>query len=369
MYRLVRPLLFLLPAERTHELVLGGARLVQQARLLPAPRERGENALEQRLWGLRFPNPLGLAAGMDKNARLPLFFEALGFGFVEVGSVSARPAPGNPPPRLFRLPQDRALINRMGLNNDGATAVAARLLYTVQRKRTPLGVNLAKTHDPSILGDAAVADFCESFARLAGLADYVALNISCPNTREGKTFADPQALDTLLAALFARRREVAPQVPVLLKLAPADAPDPGQRLDELVAVARTHGVAGFIACNTAPDRHGLTTEESTVARMGPGGLSGRPLRERSTALVRSLYRRTAGALPIIGVGGVDSAESAYEKIRAGAALVQLYTGLVYEGPGLVRRIRRGLLRLLERDGLTSICEAVGRADESPERGL
>ncbi|GIV59549.1 MAG: dihydroorotate dehydrogenase 2 [Rhodothermaceae bacterium] len=317
-------------------------------------------ALRQTLWGYDFANPVGLAAGFDKNARLVRFWQRLGFGFAEVGSVSARRSKGNPRPRAFRLPADEALINRMGLNNDGARRVARRL-RRARRRGFPLGVNLAKTHDPTLTGEAAVEDFRTSFRLLAPLADYVALNISCPNTAEGKTFEDPNALDDLLHAVFAERAALALTVPVLVKLSPplSERFVFDSLFDELLAVAGAHGVHGFIAANTAPDRDGLSTPAEHLNAIGPGGLSGAPLERRATRLVRYLFRKTGGACPIIGTGGVRSAETAYAKIRAGASLVQLYTGLVYEGPGLVRRIKEGLVALLERDGFTHVGEAVG----------
>lgn len=370
LYRLLRPLLFRLDAERAHELVLSSGRLLQGFALPLLRRVYGggparDPALEVRCLGLTFPDPVGLAAGVDKNALLVPFWAALGFGFIEVGSVSALPAAGNPRPRAFRLPLDRAIINRMGLPNEGAAAVARRLshLERLRAPDVPLGVNLVKTPDPALCGDAAVEDFCAAFRALAGRCAYVTLNVSCPNTADGKTFTEPAALDGLLAAVFIARREVAPAVPVLLKLPPpasdGDPDVPGGFLAEVLDVARRHGVAGLVVCNTASDRQGLTTPAEDLARIGAGGLSGPPLRRRATAMTRHLYRATGGALPIVGVGGVDSAESAYERIRAGASLVQLYTGLVYEGPGLVRRICGGLLALLARDGMRSVQEAVG----------
>lgn len=361
MYHLLRSLLFHLEAEQAHRLTLGIARSLQPlSPWLVRPFLAFEDpALAVTCWGITFPNPIGLAAGMDKNARLVRFWEALGFGFVEVGSVSARPSPGNPRPRLFRLPEDRALINRMGLNNDGAVRIAQRLSHL--RHSRPIGINLAKTHDPRVLGEAAIMDFCESFRRLAPLADYVTLNISCPNTAEGKTFEDPGALEALLQAIFATRRDLGLSVPVLLKLSP---PPSGQTifdslLEEIVAVAKTYGIAGFVATNTAADRQGLRTDPAVLARIGPGGLSGAPLTHRARSLLFYLYRLTDGQLPLISVGGIDSAEEAYVRIRAGASLVQLYTSLVYEGPKLVRRIKQGLLRLLSRDGFSSLSEAIG----------
>lgn len=358
-YRALRPLLFRLDAETAHHAALRAARLAATAPAAVRPMFRVQSdRLGQRLWGLRFANPVGLAAGFDKNAAYVDAWAALGFGFAEVGSVTAWPSEGNPRPRAFRLPEDRALVNRMGLNNDGAEAVAARL--AAERHPIPLGINLAKTHDPAILGDAATEDFRTSFRLLAPHADYVALNVSCPNTAEGKTFEAPDAFDGLLAAVMKERSDLGLDVPVLAKLSPPAAVhfDPGP-VDELLDIALEHGIAGFVATNTASDRTGLRTDAATVEVIGRGGLSGAPLEARATALVRHLYRRTEGRVPIIGVGGVDSAETAYQKIRAGASLVECYTGLVYRGPGLVRRINRGLVRLLDRDGFATLADAVG----------
>ena len=360
MYPLLRPLLFRLDAEQAHRAGMNAARVAQAATPSAVERLFGfeDERLRQSIWGLDFPNPVGLAAGFDKDAELVPFWTSIGFGFAEVGSVSAQAAAGNPRPRAFRLPSDEALVNRMGLNNGGAARVAERLARTSVRR--PLGINLAKTHSPAILGEAAVDDFRQSFRRLARLAHYVALNVSCPNTTEGKTFEDPDALDALLRAIFEERSALGLDVPVLVKLSsPAGETDVGDGMEDVVAVALAHGVSGFIATNTASDRAGLRTSEADVRRIGRGGLSGRPLEARATALVRWLYGRTSGEVPVVGVGGVRSAEAAYAKVRAGASLVQLYTGLVYEGPGLVKRIKRGLVRLLQEDGFASISEAVG----------
>ena len=363
MYRFVRPLLFHLEAEQAHRLSTGAARLLQAVdpTLVDSLFDFEHEMLRQTRWGLSFANPVGLAAGFDKNARLLPFWKVLGFGFVEVGSVSARPSSGNPKPRAFRLPEDRALINRMGLNNDGAAEVAARLREMDHSALPPLGINLAKTHDPGILGQEGIEDFRESFRQLAPLAGYVALNISCPNTQEGKTFEDPALLNDLLAAIFSERATLDLDVPVLLKLSPPVSEnvvfDSG--FEAILRLAHRHGVQGFIATNTMSDRAGLKTSSARLDRIGRGGLSGRPLAHRSTRLIRQLYRTTQGQWPIIGVGGVDSAKAAYAKIRAGASLVQLYTALVYEGPGLIKRINKNLVRLLKRDGLASVQEAVG----------
>lgn len=371
MYRLLRPLLFALPAETAHRLTLALLRLCPPALLTPFG-GRPAPALRQRLCGLTFPGPVGLAAGLDKDAELVPSFRALGFGAVEIGSVTARSASGNPRPRVFRLREDEALINRMGLPNHGAERVAERLAGLRQGAdpdSAPLGVNLAKTHDPAILGADAVADFCESYRRLAPLADYVVLNVSCPNTADGRTFEEPAALADLLAALA--RQPVPAPPPLFLKLAPPppDALDEtntlrpesacAARLADLLQIARAANVAGLVLGNTAPDRHGLRRDASAYGR---GGLSGPPLQHRSLAMVRHCFRatRAAGWSPVlIGVGGVDSAESAYQRLCAGASLVQVYTALVYHGPALLRRIYQGLERALERDRHPDITAAIG----------
>ena len=391
MYRLLRPLLFRLDAEDAHGWGVRAGRLGQRLPGVVGALFGAEDAgLEQTVWGLRFRNPVGLAAGFDKNAELVRFWAALGFGHAEVGSVSALPSAGNARPRAFRLPADGALVNRMGLGNDGAAAVAARLGATATPSGFVVGVNVAKTHSPNILGAAGVEDFRASVRAVLPHADYLALNVSCPNTAEGKTFEAPDALDDLLAAVAEEvggtgREDVGEEgegmgsadtvprspvpgsqpparsaPPLLVKLSPpaVGGVDVGAT-DELVQICLGHGVDGFIASNTASDRDGLATPPDALGAVGRGGLSGRPLAARATALTRHLYRTTGGAVPLVGVGGVDSAEAAYARVRAGASLVQLYTGLVYEGPGLVGRVNRGLVRLLERDGFGSVGEAVG----------
>ena len=363
MYQVLRPLLFQLDPEWAHKVSLWAARLAQRAAPSLVESRYGfeEERLKQRLWGTTFPNPVGLAAGVDKNARAVPFWEAVGFGFVEVGSVSAQPASGNPRPRAFRLPADHALINRMGLNNDGAEAVAERLERGRSERSRPLGINLAKTHDPDIMGGAALDDFRASFRQLRGQAEYVVLNVSCPNAEDGTTFEDPAALDTLLDAIHDEQAAPGLAVPVLIKLSPplTDRVVLDTRLEEILAVAQDHEVDGFIATNTAPDRKNLQASSDRLAEIGDGGLSGRPLADRATRMVGYLYQGTGGDIPIIGVGGVQDAASAYAKIRAGASLVQLYTALVYEGPTVIREIKEGLAERLSDDGYASIDEAVG----------
>ncbi|HET6566341.1 MAG TPA: quinone-dependent dihydroorotate dehydrogenase [Rhodothermales bacterium] len=363
MYGLFRPLLFRMDAERAHKLGSSVARLAQRTSpFLVDPIFRFEHeSLRQRIWDMDFPNPIGLAAGFDKNAKLVSFWTRLGFGFVEVGSVTGRPSRGNPRPRAFRLAQDAALINRMGLNNQGADRISRRLKRTRYRGGRPLGISLAKTHDPEIIGQAGIDDFRHSFRLLAPLAGYIALNISCPNTKEGRTFEEPDLFHLLLSAIFEERKALGLLVPVLVKLSPpySDRVKFDSRVEEIVSISLANGVSGFIATNTASDRDDLTTPAGRLDRIGNGGLSGVPIEKRATSMVRYLHRLTSGSVPIIGVGGVHSPETAYAKIRAGASLVQVFTGLVYEGPGLVKTIKQGLVKLLEKDGFSNVREAVG----------
>ncbi len=361
LYSIFRPLLFQLEPEQAHDMTFQLARWIPSSLLATVHSilSLEDARLEQEVWGIRFPNPIGLAAGLDKNGVLLPLWEALGAGFVEVGSVTARPSKGNPAPRLFRLPEARALINRMGLNNEGADRIARRLQFTEKRPTIPLGINIAKTHDPNILGSSALEDFRYSFCKMAPLADYIAVNISCPNTEEGKTFEEPEALHDLLEILFEEQAKLHLDVPILIKWSPPFSTKIPDHFEELLHVARQFPVSGFIATNTAPDRKGLDVPPDKIKAIGRGGLSGAPLRPRAVALTRYLYEHTQGEIPIIGVGGIDSVDAAYERIRAGATLLQVFTGLIYEGPGFIHDLKKGLLQRLEADGFSHIQEAIG----------
>ena len=356
LYSGFRPLLFRLDAERAHNLVFAGCVLAERMLAAHALRPWSHPALTQRIWDIDFPNPIGLAAGFDKDARAPHVWPLLGFGFAELGTITAQAQPGNPQPRLFRLPADRALINRLGFNNTGADAVAQQLarLLRAAPPSIPIGINIGKSRHTPI--ERAVEDYVYSFRRLAAFARYVVINVSSPNTPGLRDLQAEEHLHELLAALvrenvtWAQQQQQPPR-PLLIKVAPDLSDD---ALASIVAVARAGGAAGLVATNTTISRAGLTTATDEA-----GGLSGAPLRDRATAVVRTLYRLAEGALPIIGVGGVFSADDAYAKIRAGASLVQLYTGMIYEGPRVAHRIARGLVDLLARDGFTHIREAVG----------
>ncbi|SLN11861.1 quinone-dependent dihydroorotate dehydrogenase [Oceanibacterium hippocampi] len=347
LYRFLRPLVFALPPETAHALTLRTVPLVAALSRRPASRP----ALAQRLWDLEFPNPIGLAAGFDKNAEVPDAMLGLGFGFVEAGSVTPLPQAGNPRPRLFRLVRDRAVVNRMGFNNDGLDGVEARL----RARRGRGGIVGANLGANKISADRT-GDYVTGLARLAPFADFLVVNISSPNTPGLRALQDRAALEDLLGRLAEARSGLAgaaARVPVLLKIAPdltvADRED-------IAAVALATGLDGLIVSNTT-----IARPDSLVdpAASESGGLSGRPLFETSTALLGEIYRLTEGRIPLIGVGGVASGSDAYAKIRAGASLVELYSALVYEGPGLVRRIGDELLAALHADGFNSIGEAVG----------
>ena len=368
MYSIVRPLLFQLNPELAHSLGFLAAR-VAPVKVTSSVFRYSNSVLDQYLWGIDFTNPIGLAAGLDKNGSAVPFWASLGFGFIEVGSISAQPWPGNPKPRLFRLPADKAVINRMGLNNLGAERVAARL-GKLAKGLPPLGINIVKTPDPEIEKEAAIDDFRRSFRTLVRLANYITLNVSCPNTKEGKTFEDPFALDELLKAITEERAETVRNIPILVKLSPPmfERLELDSQIDEIVSVALDRGVDGFIAGNTSTHRDGLNTPTDTLQRIGAGGLSGQPLRDRSTRLIRYLHERSEGAIPIIGVGGIATADDAYAKILAGASLLQLYTSLIYEGPGVVKKIKSGLAQLLLKDGFQNIKQAVGAQYHLPVAG-
>jgi dihydroorotate dehydrogenase len=346
-YTLVRPLLFGLPAERAHGLALRAVAAGLDRLLLGRAPRPAPPILKQSLWGLEFPNPIGLAAGFDKNARVADRVRRWGFGFVEIGTVTPRPQGGNPMPRLFRLTEDAAIINRMGFNSDGLDAVTRRLARL--QSRGVLGLNLGLNRDSA---DAAV-DYEAGIRGTAGLADYVVVNVSSPNTPGLRELQLRARLEALLDRLIAARDATGLHTPLLLKIAP----DLGaQERRDIAEVARAMGIDGLVVANTTIARPpGLSSRHAAEA----GGLSGRPLFAQSTALLAEMHRLTQGRLPLIGVGGVTDADAAYAKIRAGASLVQIYTALVFSGPALIRRIERELALLLQADGFASIVDAVG----------
>ena len=344
MYKaLVKPLLFRLDAERAHHLVFDNLRRAGRvpgaAALLRGLYDFRHPGLAREVFGLTFPNPVGLAAGFDKNALLTDELGALGFGFVEIGTVTPRPQPGNPAPRLFRLPQDEALVNRMGFNNDGAAAVAARLGRRHDR-RLIIGGNIGKNKETP--NEHAAQDYVAGVAALHEVVDYFVVNVSSPNTPGLRQLQEREPLIRLLQAVQSCNQALPAPRPLLLKIAP-DLTD--TQLDDILLIARETQLSGLVATNTTISRADLRTDAAHVAGLGAGGLSGRPLRQRATEVIRYLHRRSQGALPIIGAGGIHSPQDAREKLEAGAALVQLYTGFIYEGPALVGRINREMVKL------------------------
>jgi dihydroorotate dehydrogenase len=353
---LMRPLLFRLDPERAHDLTLWLCQQIARApwlqKLLRATRPIPDSRLRIQVCGLDFANPVGLAAGFDKSATAVAAFPAFGYGFMEIGTVTPRPQAGNSQPRLFRFPHDQAVINRMGFNNDGAAAVAGRLKDFDHS--VPIGVNLGKNADTPL--DRAVDDYRSGLEWLYDVADYLVVNVSSPNTPGLRELQTSTKLRDLLTSLqsdnqaLAQARSIRPR-PLLVKIAP----DLERRdLDEIIEVVQSVPLDGIVATNTTLRRIALSTQTGES-----GGLSGRPLTGQSTAVIRYLFSGLQGRMPIIGVGGIFSALDAYEKICAGASLIQVYTGLIYVGPSLPHRIQAGLLHLLDRDGFNHISEAVG----------
>jgi dihydroorotate dehydrogenase len=358
----IRPWLFRKDPEESHEAIL-----TLLSKLDPLhPLVRGfcniaDPRLAVKIGRLTFPNPVGLAGGFDKNAVAPRMIAAFGFGFMEVGAITNQAQPGNPKPRLYRLPEDCALINRLGFNNEGADAIAVkleRLRARGSRPAIPMGMNIGRTK--VVATQDAVTDFLSCFEKLFAHGDFFTLNVSSPNTPNLRDLQEKGLLRDLLSAVQERNRELAGRSgtaakPVFVKIAPDMT---FSQLDSIIEVVEEVGLEGIVATNaTAFMRDKL----SSVHKSEAGGLSGRPISALVTSFIEHIYRRTRGRVPIIGVGGILNAADAYEKIEAGANAVQIYTGWIYEGPAAVRRINLGLLRLLERDGLNHISEAVGRA--------
>lgn len=372
MYRVVRPLLFSAIApgpEAAHNQAirllekLAGLRRSAAGRSILANVRHwltvADPCLEQTLWGLRFANPIGLAAGFDKDGVAAGAWEHLGFGFAELGTVTFQAQPGNPQPRLFRLLPDQAVLNRMGFNNRGAAALADRLQRARQSPLenfgVPIGVNLGKSKVAEL--DEAAADYLGSFRLLKDWGDYFVVNVSSPNTPGLRSLQDADRLGEILEQL---QQENQGAKPLLVKIAPDLE---WSAIDDVIGLAQRYQLAGLIATNTTIRRDNLQTqilrETGNPIATEAGGISGQPLRGRSTEVIRYIYRQTQGQLPIIGVGGIASVEDAWEKIAAGASLIQIYTGFVYEGPGLPRRLAEGLRAKLTERGFDSITQAIG----------
>ena len=377
LYRQLRPFLFAGNAEKVHERMLSSVEFISKIPgMLPLLRKvffEENPLLHTQLFDNVIDNPIGLAAGFDKDGRIHPALFALGFGFVEIGTVTPHPQKGNPRPRLFRLPEDQAVINRMGFNNQGAWKMAERLVaktlkiksadadlfevsgdYPANISSGMLGINIGKNKDTTL--ENATDDYVSALSTLHPFADYFTLNISSPNTKDLRNMQEKEALRILLDSVCARRDELdrnhSRNTPLLVKLAPDLDED---ALKNSVRVMQEFSIQGVIATNTTVARPVLKSKYRTET----GGLSGKPLQKRSTEMIRTLFAELGTDIPIIGVGGIFNGADAYEKIKAGAAAVQIYTALIYEGPGLVRKVKAELANLLERDGYKSVTEAVG----------
>jgi dihydroorotate dehydrogenase len=341
MYRLLRKIFFLFPAETAHYLAMNGLSFLCSIGLKKLIRSGygATGGLGKELCGLHFTNPVGLAAGFDKNARYLRELEALGFGFVEIGTVTPLPQEGNEKPRLFRLPKDKALINRMGFNNEGMEAIAARLQQW--RRKNPssaliIGGNIGKNKVTP--NEEAVNDYEKCFGALFDYVDYFVVNVSSPNTPGLRALQDKESLRKILTRLQ-EMGHAKPVRPIFLKIAPDLEYD---QVDEVIDLALEIKLDGLVIANTTTSRNGLQTDATAVTAMGAGGLSGLPVKERATTLIGYVHRKTAGEIPIIGSGGVFTGPDAQEKFAAGAALVQVWTGFIYEGPAIVKKITRFL---------------------------
>lgn len=340
MYKIVRFFLFLFNPEFIHHISF---RLIKFGAIIPGKLwswrilfKVNDTRLEREVFGLRFDNPVGLAAGFDKDAKLFDELASFGFGFVEIGTVTPLPQDGNPKPRLFRLKEDNAIINRMGFNNEGIEAVVARL----RRKRSNIiiGGNIGK--NKATLNEKAVNDYEICFEKLFPFVDYFAVNVSSPNTPGLRDLQEKEPLTLLLRRLQELNDQKEKRKPILLKISPDLT---NKQLDDIILIVSEINIDGVIATNTTVDRRELRTERDKIKSIGDGGLSGKPIRKRSTEVIKYLSEESNKAFPIIGVGGIHSAEDALEKLDAGATLVQLYTGFIYEGPALVKRINKAIL--------------------------
>ena len=367
----IRPLLFnglKVDPEWMHERVIRSLEWLDRNRNRPVAKQilgqlqkstsLPDRRLQQQLWGIDFPNPLGLAAGFDKDGVAAHIWSNFGFGFAELGTVTFHPQPGNPRPRLFRLPEDFAVLNRMGFNNHGAAAMARRLAEKNNShafRPIPLGINLGKSKITPL--EAAAADYLGSFRALKAWGDYFVVNVSSPNTPGLRSLQDAAQLGLILDAL---QQENQGQKPILVKIAPDLE---WEAIADILDIAKTYQLAGIIATNTTIRRDGLKTQ--IIAKTGKpiaeeaGGISGLPVRDRSTEIIRFIYQRTQGQLPIVGVGGIFTAEDAWEKIVAGASLIQVYTSWIYEGIGMTNRILAGLLQKLAQHELNCVSKARG----------
>ncbi len=353
--RLLKPILFCFDPENIHDFFCSvGAFLGRYGftrRLTSFFFQYRHPALEQDILGIKFLNPIGLAAGFDKNAVLTDIMPDVGFGFEEVGSITGEPCVGNPKPRLWRLPKSKSLLVYYGLKNDGCEAVARRLKN--MKFRIPIGISVAKTNDPTTVDtQAGIADYVKVFKAFVFIGDYFTINISCPNAFGGEPYSSPERLDALMTAID----QIETKKPIFLKIS---GDMPLENLESLIVVVEKHRLHGFVVSNLGKKRNNPLLNQEEIKSLDKGGYSGQPIKESANELIAKIFQLTQGRYVIIGCGGVFTAQDAYEKIRRGASLIQLITGMIYEGPQVIGEINRGLVALLKRDGFENIGQAVG----------
>ncbi len=344
----MRPLLFQLEPEAAHEITTSILSNIFASPLSLIAKKFCDSifsfehpSLEQRIFNLAFHNPVGLAAGFDKYARLINVLPSFGFGFFEIGSITARPSNGNPKPRLYRVPEENALVNFMGLNNAGADAIA-QILSQQRSSKSVLGVNIAKTNDPALNQEKGIEDYLYTFEKLAALADFITLNVSCPNTHDAKTqktYEEPEVFAELLKSIFYSKKHNNYNIPILVKFSPLL---DEKKISQLTEIALSHGIEGFVISNTSPSSSVFSQSRNQSAYLGKGGVSGKPLFIHSLKKVRLVADITERKIPIIGVGGIFSSDDVIEMMKSGAWLVQIYTSFIYEGPSIVKQINKEL---------------------------
>ncbi|MEK7640314.1 MAG: quinone-dependent dihydroorotate dehydrogenase [Patescibacteria group bacterium] len=359
--KIIRPILYHFQPDTIHPIVAGGSELVSRipgvSHILRRYFRVNDPALHTTIDGVTYPNPVGLSAGFDKNAQFLHFEETFGFGFAEIGSITGRPYSGNPKPWVRRLVRNESLVVNYGLRSQGVEAVAQRLERT--RVGMPYGVSVAKSNLPDCFGETAIADYVKVYVRTKELGRYATINLSCPNTADGTPFSEPETLEPLLQALTETRVQHAIRKPTYLKINPDIQ---REKLDRIISLVQQYKLQGLVIGNLIKDKaraHALLDYPEDHNLDWPGGVSGKPVRALSTEVIRYVYGKTKGAMTIIGTGGIFTGDHAYEKIRAGASLVQLITGFIFGGPTTIRDINKRLVELLKRDGFRNISEAVG----------
>ncbi|MBU0457252.1 MAG: quinone-dependent dihydroorotate dehydrogenase [Nanoarchaeota archaeon] len=353
--KLIRPVFFKIDPERVHNMILFYGKLLGKfyltKNILRFMFNYQNDKLKQKIHGIEFSNPIGLAAGFDKDAQLMNILPSIGFGYEEIGTITAKSCTGNPKPRLWRMPKYKSIVVNYGLKNLGCKAIAKRLKG--RQFDFPLGINIAKTNSKETVDrEAGIKDYVDGFSMMEPFADYITINISCPNAYGGQPFSDSESLNGLLHKID----EIKISKPIFLKLSP-DLPI--EEVDKIIAVCDRHNIQGFVISNLVKNRSKTYIPAKEFSKIGEGGLSGKVVYDFSNELISHVYKKTKGRYIIIGCGGIFTAEDAYEKIKRGASLLQLITGLIYEGPGVIKEINKGIVELLEKDGFTNISEAVG----------